>query len=214
MVCPGACLTPWKNSVNSILHGFFPGETYGNALADVLFGEVNPSAKLPLTMPNIENEVQFTESEYPGVDKVATYSEGMLIDYRWYASKGVTPAFSFGHGLSYTHFSYQDLAVSADGRTISCTVKNTGSVAGSEVAQLYLTFPATANTPPLQLKGFVKTGALSPNAEQTVTFSLRERDVSVWDVDTKAFRVVVGEYVAHVGSSSTDLPLTATLQIA
>jgi len=214
MVCPGACLTPWKDSVHSILHGFFPGETYGNALADVLFGEVNPSAKLPITMPNIENEVQFTESDYPGVDKVATYSEGMLIDYRWYTSKGVTPAFSFGHGLSYTIFSYSALSVSADGRSISCIVKNSGSVAGSDVAQLYLKFPAAANPPPLQLKGFVKTSALSPGAEQTVTFVLRERDLSVWDSGLKAFTLVTGEYEAKVGSSSTDLKLAATLQIA
>jgi len=214
MVCPGACLTPWKGAVNSILHGFFPGETYGNALADVLFGDVNPSAKLPLTMPNIENEVQFTESAYPGVDKVATYVEGMLIDYRWYTAKGVTPAFSFGHGLSYTTFSFADLSVAIDGRTITCTVMNTGSVAGAEVAQLYLTFPASANTPPLQLKGFVKTKVLHPSSDQTVVFSLRDRDFSVWDVDAKAFSVVKGEYIVSVGSSSADLKLTATFQVA
>ena len=214
MVCPGACLTPWKDAVNSILHGFFPGETYGDALADVLIGEVNPSAKLPLTMPNIENEVQFTESAYPGVDKVATYTEGMLIDYRWYTAKGVTPAFSFGHGLSYTTFSYKNLSVSGDGRVIACTVGNTGSIAGSEVAQLYLTFPASANSPPLQLKGFVKTNVLHPNAEQIVEFTLRDRDLSVWDSDAKAFRVVQGEYTVNVGSSSADLKLTATFKVA
>ena len=214
MVCPGACLTPWKDAVNSILHGFFPGETYGDALADVLFGAVNPSAKLPLTMPNVENEVQFTESDYPGVDKVATYSEGMLIDYRWYTAKGVTPAFPFGHGLSYTTFSFKDLAVATDGRTITCTVSNTGSVSGAEVAQLYLTFPAAASTPPLQLKGFAKTKLLRPGSEQTIVFSLKERDISVWDVNAKAFSVVQGQYKVSVGSSSADLKLTATFQVA
>ena len=209
--CPGACLTPWRSSVDAILHGFFPGEAYGDALADVLFGMVNPAGKLPLTMPNIENEVGFKDTEYPGINLIANYTEGLLIDYRWYTAKGVVPAFPFGHGLSYTSFVFEELAIS--GRSLACIVRNIGSVSGTEVVQLYLKFPESANTPPLQLKGFVKTELLAPGAQQRVVFELRNRDVSVWDVSLHKFRVVVGSFMAYIGSSSSDFKLSSSFDV-
>jgi beta-glucosidase len=96
-----------------LLFPFFLQE-YGNAITDILMGDVNPSAKLPLTMPNIENEVNFTQSDWPGINKVATYSEHLLVGYRWYAAHGAKPAFAFGHGLSSTTFTYSNLRTDDD----------------------------------------------------------------------------------------------------
>ena len=213
MVAPGAVLTPWADSVDSLLLNFLPGQEYGSALADVLFGAVNPTGHLPLSLPNKENEVEFTESQFPGVDKTATYSEGMLIDYRWYTANSVKPAFPFGHGLSYTTFEYEELVVASDGREVTASVKNTGSTSGSATPQMYLTFPASANTPPLQLKGFVKTSVLQPGEKEKVSFALRDRDLSTWNVDSHKFVLAEGEYTVCVGASSADLALKSKMTI-
>ena len=113
IVSPGAILMPWANEVQAILLQFFPGQEAGNALADVLFGHISPSGKLPLTMPNFENEVQFSQEAYPGVPadnpQNVTYEEGLLVGYRWYNHNNVTPKFAFGFGLSYATFVVKDL---------------------------------------------------------------------------------------------------------
>jgi beta-glucosidase len=116
VVAPGAVLMPWAQSVQgAIVLTFFPGQEFGNALADVLWGDVNPSGRLPLTMPNQENEIQFTQAQYPGLPALnptsADYSEKLLIGHRWYDANGVVPAFAFGHGLSYTTFQYANLRI-------------------------------------------------------------------------------------------------------
>jgi len=206
MTAPGAVLTPWRNSVQSILWGGLPGQEYGHALADVVFGSINPSGRMTVTLPNSDNEVGFTPSEYPGIKKEGDYDEGMLIDYRWYTAHGVTPAFPFGHGLSYTTFSYSSLSASA--KEVSVTVTNTGSVAGTEVAQLYLGFPTAANTPPLQLKGFAKSKLLQPTESQEMIFKLKDFLLSVWDPSESAFVVTKGTYKVFVGASSSDIRTT------
>ena len=216
MTAGGAVLTPWRASVNSILHGFYPGQEYGNALADVLFGKVNPSGRLPLTLPNIENEVNFARIQYPGIAYKEIYSEGMLIDYRWYTQNNVTPAYAFGHGLSYTSFAYNDFTVRSvpTGLTATLRVTNTGATAGAEVAQLYLQFPEAARTPPKQLKGFVKTAVLAPGEAAAVTFTVQGVDISVWDdVKTHGWVVVPGEYKVMVGASSQDIRAEATFKL-
>jgi len=116
VVAPGAVLMPWAQSVKgAIVLTFFPGQEFGNALADVLWGDVNPSGRLPLSMPNKDNEVQFTQAQYPGLPAdnptVAEYSERLLVGYRWYDAHGVVPAFAFGHGLSYTTFQFANLSL-------------------------------------------------------------------------------------------------------
>ncbi len=209
-VAPGAVIMPWKDQVQSILFGFLPGQEYGHALADVLFGDVNPSAKLPMTLPNVENEVEFSRSQYPGIQKQSYYTEKLLIDYRWYTTKNVTPAFGFGHGLSYTTFDFSDITVSPFSASI--TITNNGDRSGSEVVQFYLTFPQYARTPPLQLKGFVKT-SLQVGESQKVTVHFTKRDLSVWDVDSHDWKFINGDYIVSVGSSSTDLKLTATMSV-
>lgn len=155
---------------------------------DVLFGDINPSARLVVTLPNVENEVQFTENQFPGVDLQADYTEKMYIGYRWYTANEVTPAFAFGHGLSYTTFQYEDLNI--DHLDISLTVTNTGARAGSEVVQLYLQFPESADTPPLQLKGFEKTSILKAGESIRLNLTLRERDLSVYNADSHAWETV------------------------
>jgi beta-glucosidase len=101
MTAPGAVLTPWRDEVSAILHGFIPGQEYGYGIADILFGKINPSAKLTITLPTKENEVGFKPAEYPGVNLEADYSEKQLIGYRWYDAYNIKPAFAFGHGKAY-----------------------------------------------------------------------------------------------------------------
>ena len=147
----------------------------------------------------------------PCVPYEAHYDEKLQIGYRWYDAHGVAPAFPFGHGLSYTSFTYADLAVSKS--AVRFTVTNTGAVPGAEVAQLYLGFPAAAGEPPRQLKGFEKTAVLAPGASQTVTLVLDARSFSIWDVAQSAWSVVPGDFKVTVGSSSRDARLHATVTV-
>ena len=188
-----------------------PGQEYGAALVGLLLGDggANPSARLPLTLPTKENEMEMTPSQWPGVESagdptpVSTYSEGLEIGYRWYDAHGVAPAYAFGHGLSYTTFAYANLTVDAAAASASFTLRNTGKLAGAEVAQLYLAFPASAGEPPHQLKGFEKV-SLKAGAKQTVTFALDDRATSTWDVSAHAWAEVRGEFGVAVGASSRD----------
>jgi len=214
VVCinPGAVLTPWSEEVQAVVAMFMPGQEEGHALADVLFGDVDPGGRLPVTFPNIENEVRFTPQQYPGLPIYnplnAEYSEMLEIGYRWYQSHNVQPKFAFGHGLSYSTYSYSGLSVS--GRNVSFSVTNTGSRTGYEVPQMYLRFPESAGEPPLQLKGFTKLN-LTAGETASVTFTVRDRDLSIWDVNAKAFVPQTGLFGVFVGASSEDMRLFGTL---
>jgi len=211
---PGAILLPWADSVPAILSTFMPGQEAGNAIADVLFGTVNPSGKLPLTFPMIENQVQFTQAEYPGLPAndpaEANYTEKLLVGYRWYDAYASAPRYPFGHGLSYTSFKYSDLTVSQS--QVTALITNAGTVAGAEVAQLYLAFPSSAGEPPQQLKGLQKI-TLLPGQAATVTFNLRPRSFSIWDVNLHAWAVQHGTFGVFVGSSSRDIRLKGTVDV-
>mmetsp|Transcript_9552 Transcript_9552/g.18119 ORF Transcript_9552/g.18119 Transcript_9552/m.18119 type:complete len:717 (+) Transcript_9552:36-2186(+) len=220
VVCsiPGSILMPWSTNENitSIVTNFLGGQQAGNAIADVLFGDVNPSGKLPLTMPNEENEMNFSTEQWPGLPDpskplYAMYSEELLVGYRYYDAKDIkfTTGFPFGHGLSYTSFHYHELQVSGSS-SVSFKLENTGKVVGAEVAQLYLGFPETAGEPPRQLKGFQKV-VLQPGETKSVEISLTPRDLSIWDAKTHEFAVVKGEFDVFVGSSSRDLRLLGKL---
>ena len=222
MSIPGAILMPWGGDVPAILTSFMPGQEFGGAIADVLFGHVNPSAKLPITLPNKENETEFSPAQWPGLPdpanpSYANYTEKLLVGYRYYDAHKIafTTGFPFGHGLSYTSFGYKSAAVAvADSQapSISFTLSNTGKVSGAEVAQLYLAFPAAAGEPPKQLKGFEKV-LLQPGDSKTVTFNLSFTDLSIWDVSKKSWSVVKGEYTAFIGSSSRDIRLTTKFTV-
>ena len=216
---PGAVLLPWSKDVAAILATFLPGQQAGPAITSLLYGEVNPSGKLPLTFPNKENEINFTPEQWPGVPAPgekftqANYTERLLVGYRYYDQMNIdfTTGFPFGHGLSYTTFSYSKLKTKPN--SVSCTITNTGSVAGAEVVQLYLSFPTSANEPLNQLKGFQKV-MLVPSEQGEVVFSLTSRHFSIWNSEHHMWTEVAGRFGVHVGSSSRDVRLSGKIFIS
>jgi beta-glucosidase len=214
----GGTLMPWLSQVPAVLVAWYPGQENGNALASILFGDVNPSGKLPITFPANASQVPAnTPAQFPGVNGHVSYSEQLLVGYRWYDALVAQPLFPFGHGLSYTTFAYSNLtmgAVSPSGQvSIGCDVYNTGSRAGSEVAQLYLGFPSSAGEPPRQLKGFKKV-SLSPGASAHVTFNLVWEDLACWDPLAHQWAVPPGTFQVMVGSSSRDIRLTGSFNVS
>ena len=214
-----AVLMPWIDSVPAVLEAWYPGEEDGHAVADVLTGRVNPSGKLPLSFPrSAEDTLASNPEQYPGVNGVAHYSEGLEVGYRAYTAHKITPLFPFGFGLSYTEFSFDGLKVSRQpgsaNATVSFKVTNTGKRAGAEVAEVYLGFPTIAegNEPPLQLKGFRKV-MLNPGESKTVEVKLDTRAFSYWSEKAHAWTVATGEFQVMVGDSSANTPLRANLTV-
>ena len=211
-------LMPWVGSVAGIVEAWYPGEEDGDAVADVLFGRVDPSGKLPLTFPVQASDVPAnTPAQYPGVNGTATFSEGVFIGYRHYDEADIAPLFPFGFGLSYTDFAFSGLSVrpGAGGKvTVSAVVTNTGHRRGAEVAQLYVGDPSSSAVPepPDQLEGFAKV-SLAPGQHQRVTFTLDARSFSYWDTAANGWRVAGGQYRISVGDSSRNLPLTASVRL-
>jgi beta-glucosidase len=212
-----ATLMPWADQVAGILFAWYPGQENGNALAQVLFGDVNPSAKLPVTIPASANQVcTSTTAQWPGLLGHASYSEGLQVGYRWYDANNVTPLFPFGFGLSYTTFGYSNLTVSAvspSGQVqVGFDLTDTGTQVGAEVAELYLGFPAAANEPPKLLKGFQKI-TLSPGQTQHVTFNLDWEELANWDATARGWIVTPGTFQVMVGASSHDLRLNGSFTV-
>ncbi|MBN3819509.1 glycosyl hydrolase, partial [Paraburkholderia sp. Se-20369] len=199
-------LMPWKDRVSAIVAAWYPGEGGGNAIANVLFGKVNPSGKLPVTFPARDQDTP-TWGQSGAFDTDPAYAEKLNMGYRWYDAKNVKPLFEFGFGLSYTHFSYARLAVSRqrDGTLdVAFTVRNDGPVAGAEVPQVYLGVPYK-DEPPRRLVGWDKV-ALNPGEARRVHVSVSPRMQSVWDTSRNGWRVVPGGTVS-VGASSRDIRL-------
>lgn len=182
------------------------------AIFNVIEGITVPSGKLPVTLPNKFNEQEMTTLQYPGIDNESNYTEKMFFGYRWYDKNNVTPMYPFGHGLSYTTFTYHNDNIMVDGRNISINITNSGDLTGKEVVQLYLEFPGSCDEPPQILKGFEKI-ELAPGTTGTVTFNLRDRDLSVWDVETHAWSLCKGDYGVNIGSSSRDIRGKAKLTV-
>ena len=213
---PGAVVMGWAEGVSAIIAAWYPGQEMGHALADVLWGDVNPSGRLPLTFPKTNNDSPLrTPAQYPGVNGTVTYTEQLLIGYRWFDAAAVAPLFPFGHGLSYTSFAYSNLtvdaAVDAPNVRVTFVVTNAGSRAGKEVPQTYVTFPATAGEPLNQLRGF-SVVLLDAGEAISVSVTLTPRDLSVWDVDAHAWARVPGTFGVHVGASSRDFRLSGSFQ--
>jgi beta-glucosidase len=213
-----AVLMPWASQVPAILEAWYPGEEDGDAVADVVFGAVNPSGKLPMTFPAALADLPAnTPSQYPSKTGTAlvqaNYSEGLLMGYRSYDARNVAPLFPFGFGLSYTTFTYANLKVTPDpsgSATVEFDVTNSGGRAGAEVAQVYVAMPAAATEPPHLLKGFQK---LSLSAGQTghAAIALDARAFQHWDVTTSAWTTTPGSYGILVGSSSRDIRIQSTV---
>ncbi|KDQ12273.1 glycoside hydrolase family 3 protein [Botryobasidium botryosum FD-172 SS1] len=208
---------PWIDSVAGLVHAWYSGNEVGNAIADVLFGKVNPGGKLPLTFPQREQDIPAYLNMTSENGKIH-YREDIYVGYKHYQARGVKPLFPFGFGLSYTTFEYSDLKVSptavADGDAsafavdVSLTIKNTGSVRGSESVQLYVGLPKSGVThPELQLRAFAKVRDLAPGASETVKLRLDKYAVSFWDTPRSVWRGEKGVYRVVIGSSSVDLKL-------
>ncbi len=209
---------PWADQVAAIVLAYYPGMENGNAVANVLLGKVNPSGKLPVTFPvRLEDSPAYINASYPGCREV-NYGEGIFVGYRYYDKKNVAPLFPFGHGLSYTTFAYSDLKVpkkvkAGERIEVSLKVKNTGSAAGKEVVQLYVSdLKSSLPRPPKELKGFAKVG-LKPGESGTVTFSLDERALAFWNPVKKAWVAEPGEFEVLVGSSSRDIRVKAKFKL-
>ena len=210
----GPVLTPWAGDVKSIVEAWYPGEQYGNAIADILYGDVNPGGKLPETFPQRQSDLPTAGStaQYPGVNGTVRYNEGLEVGYRWYDAQDITPAFCFGEGLSYTTFGYTSLSVTrtSGGAKVSFTLTNTGHRTGAEVAQVYVGFPASVGEPPEQLQGYSKIN-LRPGHSARVTIQLGSRAFQWWDND--GWATTPGTYQIMVGSSSCDIRLNGTVSI-
>jgi beta-glucosidase len=215
----GSAVTmPWLSSVKGVLEAWYPGQEDGTAIASVLFGNYDPSGHLTVTFPTSLSQVPAsTTAQWPGTGGTVQYSEGIDVGYRWYDSKGLTPLFPFGYGLSYTTFSFSNLQVGSltagGAATVTATVTNTGSRSGADVAQLYVTDPSASGQPPLQLEGFQRVN-LAAGASTTVTFSLAQQNLQYWNSSSNAWATSTGNYTISVGDSSASLPLTGTLSVA
>ena len=209
---------PWVNKVPAILECYLGGENIGTAQINILFGKVNPSGKLAETFP-LRLEDTPCYMYYPGNGRTCVYAEGIFVGYRWYDSRKMPVLFPFGHGLSYTSFEYSDLKLSkaafkdSDGVEVSVTVKNTGSVAGKEIVQLYVSDKTGVEIrPEKELRGFEKV-ELKAGESKTVTFKLDQRSFAYWNTDTKEWYAPSGNYIISVAASSRDIRLTAEVDV-
>ena len=213
-----AVAMPWADEVDAIVQGWYGGTESGNALADVLTGKVNPSGRLPFTVPfRYEDGPIKTEAQYPGIKAEGDefwqthYSEGVYIGYRWYSSKKIKVQFPFGHGLSYTTFAYSNATADKAEMTadqtlkVSVDVTNTGATDGAEVVQLYINdVKSTIDRPVKELKDFEKV-YLKAGETKTVTFEIDAQDLSYFDADKHEWVAEPGKFKALLGSSSEDV---------
>jgi beta-glucosidase len=228
----GPVSMPWAGQVKGILATWFPGIGGGEAIADILFGRVNPSGKLPVTFASSESQLPHPkvtgltpntrnngmnggEANQEKNFTVDYNVEGMAVGYKWFEEKHETPLFPFGFGLSYTRFAYSNLTLGMGrngGFVASFTLTNTGAVAGDEIAQLYVTMPPSANEPFRKLAGF-KRVSLAPGASATVEIPVNQLVASVYSTDQKAFTQPQGNYLIEVGGASDNLPLHTDLVV-
>ena len=214
-------MMPWISKAKAVLEAWNQGTEDGHVVADLLFGLVNPSGKVPTTYAASEGDLLYADKpeRYPGTDEgngfpVIRYSEGLNMGYRWFQSQEIKPLFPFGYGLSYTSFELSGFSVTpsqTDGKspiTVNVTVTNTGKVAGAEVVQVYLGIPIKGQ-PPKRLVGFQKV-YLGPNESREVTITIdpiaTNHPMSVWDYYEHDFVVKPGEYTVYLGQSSEDTP--------
>ncbi|MFO7294399.1 MAG: glycoside hydrolase family 3 C-terminal domain-containing protein [Clostridia bacterium] len=203
---------PWIDKVKGLLEAYLGGQALGGAIADLLFGDANPSGRLAETFPKkLSDNPSYLN--FPGEGDRVEYREGIFVGYRYYDKKGIEPLFPFGYGLSYTTFEYSDLNISkkeildTETVTVSVKVKNTGDRAGKEVVQLYVRdVESSVIRPEKELKGFEKV-ELQPGEEKVVTFELDKRAFAYYNVDIKDWHVESGEFEIMIGKSSRDIVL-------
>ncbi len=206
---------PWIAEARAVMQAWYPGQEAGNAIADVLFGDVEPSGRLAQTFPQrwADNPTQSQDAEiYPGLNGHVRYEEGIFIGYRHYDRHGIVPLFPFGHGLGYTTFEMSDFAADQGGVTVTLT--NTGARAGSTVVQVYVgDLEASVARPVKELKGFAKV-TLAAGESRVVRVALRPRDFAFYDLAAGLWRVEAGKFAISAGFSATDLRATAEVTMA
>ena len=222
-----AVTMPWIDKVSGVLEAWYGGSKGADAVANVLFGDVNPSAKLPMTFPLSVNDLPHTTVVQPPVrgrgpesGAVLTsptfdvhYDEGLKVGYKWYDAEKKPVLFPFGYGLSYTTYSYSKLKVTpGDQTTVTFAVKNTGKRAGQEIAQLYAALPSGSGEPPKRLVGWTKI-QLGPGESKDVTLTIPAMYISIYDEASKGWKLLPGSYTFMAGPSSKDLPLSANVTL-
>ena len=209
---------PWLDKVKAVLEGYLGGQALGGAIADLLFGDANPSGKLAETFPKVLSDNP-SFLYFPGEGDKVEYKEGIFIGYRYYDKKNIEPLFPFGYGLSYTSFEYSNLTLDkkdmmdTDTLSVTVSVKNTGNVAGKEIVQLYVQDVSSSIVrPEKELKGFEKI-ELQPGEERIVTFTLNKRSFAYYNVELKDWHVETGEFNILVGKSSREIVLTESIHV-
>lgn len=227
----GPVTMPWADKVSGILEAWYGGSRGAEAVSNILVGEVNPSAKLPVTFPKSEADLPRPKIEEPseaerhegtaavntGANRESSYTvhydEGLKVGYKWYDAEKKPVLFPFGYGLSYTSYSYSGLKVTpGENVTVSFTVKNTGSRAGAEIAEVYASLPASAGEPPKRLVGFSKV-KLNPGESKEVSIQIDRQYLSIFDEQKNDWSLVPGSYTIAVGGSSQTLPLKQELSL-
>jgi beta-glucosidase len=209
----GPVLMPWLSSVKAVLENWYGGQQMGPAIAALLWGDVNPSGKLPYTFPaSLSQTPTSSPAQYPGIKDSngiyqQHYSEGLEVGYRWYTANNVTPLFPFGYGLSYTSFSEKIVGVQPDrqgGVTVSVAVRNTGPRAGAQVVQLYVQDPAASDEPSRQLKGFQRV-TLPVGGWTVVRIRLNRSAFAVWDTARQQWKAYPGIYQIQLGQNESSI---------
>jgi beta-glucosidase len=223
---------PWINQVRGIVEAWYAGSKGGEAVARVLFGEVNPSAKLPLSFPVSESDMPHPEplALPPAIAAqkrpknlsqplyTVTYDKALEVGYKWYDAENKPVLFPFGFGLSYTSFRYANLELTPEGPpdaptvTVRLTISNTGSRRGTETVEIYATLPASADEPPNRLVGWSRV-QLNPGQTTTVRIPIEAKRLSIFDEQTNRWKLVPGRYILRAGGSSRDLPLSAAMDL-
>ena len=228
----GPAAMPWIDHVSGAIEAWYPGIRGDVALANILFGDVNPSGKLPVTFARSDADLPhpqifgFTPPPAPGTAPVGRggrgagrgsfqpfdidYTEGLKVGYKWFDAEGKTPLFPFGYGLSYTSYAYSGLHATGI-ESVTFTVRNTGKRAGAEIAEVYAGLPAEAKEPPRRLVGWAKV-SLAPGESKTVTVKIEPKLLSIFSEQKNDWELLPGEYTFFVGGSSRSTPLTATVR--
>ncbi|MHA1230232.1 MAG: glycoside hydrolase family 3 C-terminal domain-containing protein [Candidatus Helarchaeota archaeon] len=223
----------WINDVPAIIEAWYAGQEAGNVIADIIFGDINPSGKLPITFPRklSDSPAHKSERTYPGIEEIITnekgkkeiirkvfYEEGIFVGYRYFDKNNIEPLFPFGFGLSYTNFDYSNLKIDKnimqtnDSVKITVDIKNTGDRYGAEIVQLYVQdVESSVERPIKELKGFTKL-YLNPGEKKTAEFVITEQDLSYYDINSQSWKVEEGTFKILIGASSRDIKLEGQLE--
>jgi beta-glucosidase len=206
---------PWLKDVKALLDMFYLGQETGNAIASVIFGDVNPSGKLPFSFIKSPDQSPALKN-YQNPDLQIKYDEGVFVGYRYLDKNNIEPEFPFGYGLYYTVFDYNNIKIKDLGNRmyqVSADIKNTGKVKGDEIVQLYVSDKESSVPRPVkELKGFSRV-SLEPGETKSASMVLKERAFAFWDISTNGWKVEPGAFELLVGSSSRDIRLMQTIEV-